>query len=217
MVEILAILASMAAVLSMRVERYLVHKREERKSRLRAFKTLSVTEAAALPPPRLGVLNLDDGQFNIEEAKSARVRNAWKEYLDQLACYPQEKSTEDEQRKWKEKTDGLLLEILFAMAEALHYDFGKVHARRAVYSPEGPSNGDFGLDFIRRSLAKLFLGNTWISIEIRDPAKGGGKVSSEERLRRLLIEHFEENRPIRVIIESDVKPDRSRAELGADN
>jgi hypothetical protein len=202
MVEILAILASMAAIFSMRVERYLVHKRRERKSRLRAFKTLSVTETAFLPRPQLGALDLGAGEFNFGDAKNARVRNAWKEYLDQLACYPKEKSTADEQRKWKEKTDELMLEILFVMAEALHYDFGKVHTQRADDPPEGPSGGDFGLDFMRRSLVKLFLGNVSVPIEIRAPEKAGEKISSEERLNQLLIDHFEKNRPIRVIIES---------------
>jgi hypothetical protein len=207
MVEIIAVIASMAAILSMRVERYQVHKREERRSRLRAFKTLTVgEEAVPSAPQRLGILDSRDGELDPGDGQNPRVRNAWKEYLDQLACYPRENSGEDEQKKWKEKTDELLLEILLGMAEALHYDFGKIHAQKAGYVPDGSRRSDGGLDFIRSSLVRLFVGNLSVPIEIRATAKGGEKVSSEKTLCRLLIEHFEENKPLRVIMESDRKP-----------
>jgi hypothetical protein len=63
---------------------------------------------------------------------------------------------------------------------------------------------EFEQDFIHRGMVNLLLGKSSIPIEIRTSTEPG-EISSEERLRQLLIEHYEGNKPIRVIIESNQK------------
>jgi hypothetical protein len=206
MLEIFTIVAILVGpILAVQVERYLSRKREDRERRLRVFKTLMLTRAAVLSPAHVEALNSIDIEFKSENEKDKKVRNAWKEYLDQLAHYPKEKPSEDDQKRWKERTDELLVELLYVMAEAVNYDFDKTHIKRAAYTPVRYSDMEFEQDFIRRSLVKMFLGDASIPIQIKVPSGTDGPISSEERLRKLLIEHYEGNKPIRVIIETDQK------------
>ena len=204
MLGVLTIIAIIIGpILAIQIEKFLSRKREERERRLRVFKTLMVTRAAVLSPAHVEALNSIDIEFNSVDDKDKKVRNAWKEYLDQLAHYPKEKTSEDDQKRWKEKTDELLVELLYVMSKAVDYDFDKTYIKRTAYTPVRYSDVELEQDFIRRSMVKLFLGDTSIPIEIRVPSAADGEVSSEERLRQLLIEHYEGNKPIRVIIEGE--------------
>ena len=86
------------------------------------------------------------------------------------------------------------------MAKAVGYNFDKTYIKRTAYSPVRYADIGFEQDFIRRSLIQVFLGNKSLPIEIRATSGSDGKLSSEERLRQLLIEHYEGEKPIKVII-----------------
>ena len=88
------------------------------------------------------------------------------------------------------------------MSKAVGYDFDKTYIKRTAYAPIKYSDIEFEQDFIRRSLVKIFLGVSSIQIKIITPS-GTSEISSEEKLRQLLIQHYEGNKPIRVIIEED--------------
>ena len=204
MVEILTIIAIiLGPIFAVQIERFLARRRDEKERRLRVFKTLMVTRGAVLSPAHVEALNSIDIEFNSNDQKDERVRNSWKAYLDQLAHYPKDKATEDDQKRWKERTDELLVELLYEMSKALGYTFDKTHIKRTAYTPVRYSDVEFEHDIIRRSLVKLFLGNGSIPIEIRSPTTQGDQPTSEEHLRRLLIEHYEGNKPIKVVIEDD--------------
>lgn len=204
MVEILTIIAIiLGPILAVQIERYLARRREEKERRLRVFKTLMVTRGAVLSPAHVEALNSIDIEFDSDDQKDEEVRNSWKAYLDQLAHYPKERATEDDQKRWKERTDELLVGLLHEMSKALGYTFDKTHIKRTAYTPVRYSDVEFEQDVIRRSLVKLFLGDGSIPIELRSPASEGDQPTSEEYLRHLLIEHYEGNKPIKVVIEDD--------------
>lgn len=206
MIEMLTIIAIiLGPILAVQTERYLARRREEKERRLRVFKTLMVTRGAVLSLSHVEALNSIDIEFDSDDQKNEKVRNSWKEYLDQLAHYPKDKATENDQKRWKEKTDELLVELLHVMSKALGYTFDKTHIKRTGYTPVRYSDVEFEQDFIRRSLVKLFLGDNSLPIEIRTPPTEDGQISSEEHLRRLLIEYYEENKPIKVVIENNEK------------
>lgn len=200
--EILTILAIIVGpVFAIQVEKYLDRRRQEVDRRMRVFKTLMVTRGAVLSPAHVEALNSIDIEFDSAKENDKNVRTAWKAYLDQLGNYPKEAATEDDQKRWKEKTDELLVELLHEMSKALNYDFDKTYIKRTAYTPVRYSDMEFEQDFIRRSMVKLFLGNASIPIEIRTSIQAGeGEATSEERLRKLLIEHYEGQKPIKVEI-----------------
>lgn len=200
-VEILTIIAIIIGpILAIQAQKYLERKREERERRLRVFKTLMVTRGTGLSPLHVEALNSIDIEFNSESEDDKKVRNAWKAYLDELNHFPKEGKDEDKKR-WSENIESLLADLLSVMSKAVGYDFDKTYIKRAAYTPIKYSDIEFEHDFIRRSLVKLFFGETSIPIEIKAPSVTG--ISSEEKLRKLLIEHYEGNKPIRVIIEED--------------
>ena len=88
------------------------------------------------------------------------------------------------------------------MAKAVGYEFDKTYIRRTAYTPARYVDLEFDQEFIRKSMVNLFLGNAAIPIIIKRPPGEEGTVSSEERVRQLLIEHYEGNKPIRVVIEN---------------
>src|SRR3989338_11455892 len=198
--EILTIIAIIVGpILAIQVQKFLESKREEKKRRLRVFKTLMVTRSAVLSPLHVEALNSIDIEFNSTAEEDKYVRNAWKAYLDELVHYPKD-GQDDDKKRWAEKIDTLLVELLSVMSKAVGYDFDKTYIKRTAYTPIKYSDIEFEQDFIRRSLVKIFLGVSSIPIKIITPS-GTSEISSEEKLRQLLIQHYEGNKPIRVIIE----------------
>lgn len=204
MIELLTIIAIIVGpIAAIQADKYLERRRDEKERRLRVFRTLMLTRGSVLSPAHVEALNSIDLEFCSDDTKDRSVRDAWKQYLDQLAHHPGEKASDDEQKRWREKNEELLTELLFAMAKAVGYDFDKTHIKRTAYTPVRYFDVEVEQDFIRRSMVKLFLGGAAIPIEIRTPATGSGELSSEERLRQLLIKHYEGGKPIKVIIEKD--------------
>jgi hypothetical protein len=201
--EVLTIIAIIVGpILAIQAQKYLERKREEEERRLRIFKTLMVTRGTGLSPLHVEALNSIDIEFNSESDDDKNVRNAWKAYLDELTHFPKEGQEEDKKR-WGEKIESFLGDLLSVMSKAVGYDFDKTYIKRAAYTPIKYSDIEVEQDFIRRSMVKLFLGETSVPIQIKAPSVAG--ISSEEKLRQLLIEHYEGNKPIRVIIEEDKK------------
>lgn len=179
----------------------------DRERRLRVFKTLMVTRGSALSPAHVEALNSIDIEFNGATDKDKKVREAWKAYLDHLAQRLDENATEEDQKRWNEKTPEFLTELLYVMSHAVGYEFDRIYIKRTAYTPIRYADIELEQDFIRRSLIQLFVGKKAFPVELRSPPRETDGESSEERLRRLLIEHYEEGKPIRVILvnQPDIK------------
>ncbi len=158
------------------------------------------TRATVLAQTHIEALNMIDLAFY----KDRKIRDAWKIYHDHLYSTPPDLANPDYDvllSRWTEKSNDLLTDLLYEMAIDLGYDFDKVHLKKGAYYPKGYGDLELEQNFIRRSLVSLFLGNKSLPIEIKS-SSGDGEISSEERLRQLLIEHYEGNKPIRVILDN---------------
>lgn len=204
MLEILTIIAILVGpIVALRLQRVIDSRKDAKERRLRVFKTLMVTRASVLSPNHVEALNTIDIEFNGNDQKDRKVREAWKEYLDQLGQRVGDNPSEDDNKRWKEKTDELLVNLLHVMSDAVGYSFDRTYIRRTAYLPSHYSTVELELGFIRRSIVDLFLGRNSIPIEIKGSGGPDGEESSEETLRRLLIEHYQDGKPIRVIIAKD--------------
>ena len=197
---IVAIIAG--PILAIQVEKFLERRREDRNRRIAVFKTLMVTRGMVLSPKHIEALNAIDIEFSSDNDKDKKVRESWKAYLDQLGHYPKD-GTEDEKKRWGDKNSELLVELLSVMCDAVGYHFDKTHIKRAAYVPERFFNVEFEQDFLRRSFVELFSGQKKFPIEFHIPP---GKESpppdeNQEKLQQLMIEYYEGNKPLRVVIE----------------
>ncbi len=137
--------------------------------------------------------------------KDKKVREAWKAYLDHLTQRVDDNATEEDHKRWNEKTHEFLNELLYVMSDAVGYEFDRTYIKRTAYTPIRYADIESEQDFIRRSWIQLFIGKKAFPVELRSPPRD--TKSSEERLRRLFIEHYEGGKPIRVMLvnEPDIK------------
>jgi hypothetical protein len=69
---------------------------------------------------------------------------------------------------WSNKTNDLLVDLLYEISLVLGYDFDKAHIKRGVYVPQGHNQVDRQQAFIRDAIVDLFLGNISFPIEIKN-------------------------------------------------
>lgn len=200
---IVAVLAG--PILAVQVQKLIESWRESKLRKNNIFKTLMATRGRTLSPIHVEALNMIDLEFSSGKPKDKMVVDAWKIYRDHLNSLKVDRGDRDysfKLERWTDKANDLLADLLAAMAKVVGYDFDKVHLKKGSYTPQGYVDIEFEQDFIRKSMVKLFLNDAKIPIQIITPSDTT-EISSEERLRQLLIEHYEGNKPIRVIIEEN--------------
>lgn len=111
------------------------------------------TRATGLAPDHVQALNMIDVEFySSSEPASREVLRCWKAYLDHLN--QGHAATE----VWGTRRDDLLIELLYAMAKCLGYDFDKTEIRRTSYFPRGHGDVELDLHKIRSGLAEMVEG-----------------------------------------------------------
>ena len=203
---IVAVLAG--PILAVQVQKSIESWRERKNRKKYVFKSLMATRGTALSPRHVEALNMIDLEFSVKKPKEKKVVDGWKIYRDHLNSLKIHSDPEYKARleRWTDKSNELLADLLFEMAKAVGYDFDKVHLKKGSYTPQGHADFEFEQNFIRRSLVQLFLNEAKIPVQIVAPPDATG-ISSEERLRQLLIKHYEGGKPIRVIIEENEEPE----------
>ena len=192
-------------ILAVQVQKLIESWRESKLKKQNIFKTLMATRGRTLSQLHVEALNMIDLEFYSRKPKDKKVIDAWKIYRDHLNSLKLEHDDPDYKvrlERWTDKSNDLLADLLSEMAKAVGYDFDKVHLKKGAYIPQGHADVEFEQNFIRRSMVKLFLNDATIPIQITTRSDTT-EISSEERLRQLLIEHYEGNKPVRVIIEEN--------------
>ena len=128
--DILMILVTaLSPVTAVQVTRRLDDRNEERGRKLQIFKTLMATRAYTLSSKHVEALNQIDLEFPVKKRAEKPVVEVWLQYLDHLG----DKAMSPE--NWAEKRVNLLVELLYAMARALGYDFNKTQIKNGTYAP----------------------------------------------------------------------------------
>jgi len=128
--DILMILATaLSPLIAVQVTRYLDEKNEERGRKLQIFKTLMATRAYSLAPAHVEALNRIDLEFSSKRKTEKSVLDVWQQYLDHLGNKAMQIDA------WAEKRLDLLVELLYAMGQALGYDFNKTQIKNGTYAP----------------------------------------------------------------------------------
>ncbi|MDY6904220.1 MAG: DUF6680 family protein [Thermodesulfobacteriota bacterium] len=124
-------------ILSIQIQKLLEKERDKKERRLQIFKTLMSTRADRLYIEHVRALNMIDIEFygrkilniKFQLPKEKSVTTAWNKYKDHLI------RNSSETPNWKEVGDEYFTKLLYAMAQALGYDFDEVHLKRDIYKP----------------------------------------------------------------------------------
>lgn len=160
---IIAIIAG--PILSIQISQYLNHKKSIKERKLEIFKTLMATRSAALTPEHTHALNMIDVEFRPKAKLEKDVISAWKLYHAHLQdrSYPAE--------TWSSRKGELLIDLLYAMAISLDYDFDKSQIKSLSYYPDGYSDLENDQYIFRKKAIEILEGKSSIPINIVDKAK----------------------------------------------
>jgi len=171
---------------------------DDKKRKVQVFKDLMTTRVSTLSYQHVSSLNMVGLEFNGK--KYSKVVNAWKTYLDHLNSFPDDDETL--MAIWGEKRNDLLSGLLYEMGESLGFSLDKVHIKKAGYIPKAYADREQDDEFIRKSLVEIFLGNKAVPMNVESFPYDPESVDLQKELQKLLKEHYEGKRAIKVKIES---------------
>lgn len=168
-----------APILALQIQKFIEDRKEIKARKMQVFRTLMATRAAPLYPQHVEALNMID----IEFFEDREITDAWKLLLDNFANYPQDTKDKDYQAKLNscmDKSNDLLVDLLYEMSRSLNYTFDKVHLKRGAYIPKGHADYMLDQEFIRRSLVGVLLGHIPIPIKVVNMEGGGQKEENKK-------------------------------------
>lgn len=175
---ILAII--MAPIFALQIQKFIEDRKEIKTRKMQIFRALMATRATPLYPEHVEALNMID----IEFFRNRKITEAWKLLLDHFANYPKDTKDPNYQttlNSCMEKSNDLLVDLLYEMGQSLNYIFDKVHLKRGAYIPKGHADYILDQEFIRRSLVGVLLGH--IPIPIKVVNMEGGEQKQKENVK----------------------------------
>lgn len=146
---VMVLVVLLSPLLAVQVTRRLDERKEARARKLTIFKVLMATRASRVSAEHVQALNLIDLEFDRTKGKDKEVIEAWKAYHDHLGdtAYPSD--------QWGVRLMDLLIELLYAMAKNLRYDFDKTHIKTSVYMPRAHGELEDDQQIIRRCFREV--------------------------------------------------------------
>ena len=155
--DILMVLAiAISPLIAVQVTRYLDDRNEERGRKLQVFKTLMATRAYTLSTAHVEALNRIDLEFSSKRPLEKAVLDQWLQYLDHLG------NQALTGQAWADKR----VDLLFAMAKALGYEFNKTQIKNGTYSPTAHGRVESEQENLRRLTLELLESKRSIPIYV---------------------------------------------------
>ena len=188
-------------IVAVQVQKWIERIREKRNQKRWIFHTLMATRAIRVGSnEHVQALNLIDLFFDKKNAKDKAVLDAWAIYFDHLRSCPEGRE-ENVVRAWDEKGTELLVELLYATAYALRYDFNKVQLKRGAYFPKLHSDNALANLAIRDNLVNLLSGKQSIPIAVTQLPVAEEAVKRQQELGDALLKTLSGDKPIQISIE----------------
>lgn len=201
--DVLMIVAVLSApIVAVQVQRWVEDYRRKSDRKEWIFKTLMATRAETLSRDHVNALNMIDLEY-YEDKKGRSVVHKWREYLDHLGSYPPENSTDEDRKRWSERKDGLLVDLLQEMAHRLGYKFDKVLLKKGLYSPRAYSDNELEQMAIRRGLVELLHGQRSLPVMLPNPSVDEDELKQQEELRHLMLESYRGHLALRIKVEKE--------------
>lgn len=142
----------------------------KKQRRLNLFHTLMSTRATRLSPEHVSALNMIDIEFygrkiagvRLQTKSEKKVTNAWKLYNNQL----NEPYTPETFSIWNDRVFELFTSMLYAMSQALGYDFDEVQLKRDCYRPKGHGDIEEQQYLVRAGVVEILKGNKSLNVHL---------------------------------------------------
>jgi hypothetical protein len=131
-ISVLAVLVS--PIFALEVQKRLDDRRASLDRKMTIFRRLMTTRATQLSPAHVEALNGIEVEFYATSGPDKKVLDAWRQYVNHLY---KPTGGGDALARWVETKNGLLIELLYQMAQRLKYDIDKVAIEKNVYHPKG--------------------------------------------------------------------------------
>jgi hypothetical protein len=167
----LLILATIAGpILAVQAQKWVERASERRNQKRRIFEVLMTTRATRLANEHVQALNMIDIAFVRpkalrQSATEKAVIDAWRLYVDKLS-ENQKDSDAATLRAWTERCDEFFTDLMFALSNALGYNFDKVQLKRGAYYPMGHGQTEELLKKIQSGLASVLSGGLPLSMRV---------------------------------------------------
>lgn len=197
---IMTVAVLLAPLVALQVQKLIEAWKEKRFRKLGVYLTLMTTRHATLSFEHVRALNMIDLEFRGSSETEARVRTAWRIYLDHLASAPKD-DDKPANAVWNQKSSELLTELLQVMGICVGYEFDSVHIQKAIYAPKGHFDDELEQRATRRLLLGLLLGDRPLNVHaalvpVDDVAGAEGK-----KLLKNLSDVYTGKRPLHIVIE----------------
>jgi len=152
-VSVLAVLIS--PIFALEVQKRLDDRRASLDRKMTIFRKLMNTRATQMSPAHVEALNGIEVEFYATSGPDKKVLDAWRMYINHL-----NRPTGDGEalNRWVEAKSGLLIELLYQMAQRLKYDIDKVAIEKNVYHPKGFVEIEAEQHALRKAALAVFSG-----------------------------------------------------------
>jgi hypothetical protein len=175
-------------ILAVQIQKKLEKFREKKQNRLSIFKTLMSTRAQRLNKDHVQALNMIDIEFygrkiplfrtKYQTKKEQTVTHAWKIYNSHL-----NKPNEfPDVHIWISKSEDLFTDLLYAISQAMNYDFDKVQLQRDCYRPIAHGDLETTQMNILKGVENIFSGEKSFPMHITNIPLGNASDNQEENI-----------------------------------
>jgi hypothetical protein len=157
--DIVMILAVIAGpIIAVQITEYLRTRQDQRLRKVHLFRTLMATRSATMTPAHIEALNLVEIEFISGKTLDREVLDSWKLYLAHLndINYPKD--------SWGARRADLLVDLLYSMSKALHYDYDKAHIKSGAYYPQGYGESEAEQIQIRKLTLEILKGTRGLPV-----------------------------------------------------
>ena len=201
--------ALLSPLVALQVQKFIESWKEKRQRKLNVYMALMTTRHATLSFEHVRALNMIDLEFNGDSVSEAKVRTAWKTYLDHLASAPKE-DDKPANAVWNEGSKEKFTELLKVMGECVGYTFDAVHLQKGIYAPRGHVDDEFEQRAMRKLWLEVLLGNRPLKMHASLVPVDKTAADEGRRIVQAVQEVYEGKRVLRVAIENppqaDTKP-----------
>ena len=124
----------LSPIIALEVQKRLDDRRTNIDRKMAIFRKLMTTRATQLSPAHVEALNGIEVEYYSTGGPDKKVLDAWRLYINHLNRPTGEGEALDRSVETK---NGLLIELLYQMAQRLKYDIDKVAIEKNVYHPKG--------------------------------------------------------------------------------
>jgi len=142
-------------IFALEVQKRLDDRRAALDRKMAIFRKLMTTRATQMSPVHVEALNGIEVEFYATRGPDKKVLDAWRLYVNHLNTRA---GDGEALNRWVDKKSGLLIDLLYEMAQRLNYDIDKVTMQKNVYHPQGFVEIEFEQHALRKAALAVFSG-----------------------------------------------------------